>query len=79
MKLRKAMARPGPKKKNQKKILFNRRKKELARCRGNKQIHSTQKDAAKVSRAIFRKKGRMSKIYRCGTCKGYHLTKLISR
>jgi len=79
VRLRKAVARNGAKKKNKKKIEFKKRKKEMAKCRGNKQTYSTKKDAVKVSRAIFIKKGRMSMIYRCKSCQGFHLTKLISR
>ena len=79
VRLRKAVARNGAKKKNKKKIEFKKRNKEMAKCRGNKQTYSTKNDAVKVSRAIFMKKGRMSKIYRCKSCQDYHLTKLRSR
>jgi len=51
----------------------------MAKCRGNKQTYSTKNDAIKASRGIFIQKGRMSKIYRCRSCQGFHLTKLRSR
>ena len=79
VRLRKAVARPGTKKKNKKKNESKIKRKILAQCRGNKHIYPTKKDAGNASRGIFKKTGRMSKIYRCGTCKGYHLTKFISK
>ena len=79
MRLRKAVARPGTKKKNKKKNESKIKRNILAKCRGNKHIYPTKKDARNASRGIFKKTGRMSKIYRCGTCKGYHLTKLRSK
>ena len=77
--LRKAVARSGIKKKNKKKNESKIKRKILTQCRGNKQIYPTKKDAENASRGIFKNTGRMSKIYRCGTCKGYHLTKLRSK
>ena len=77
--LRRVKRKTGPKKKNRKKIEAKAKKKEMSKCRGNKQTYPKYADAAKASRGIFQKKGRMSKIYKCGTCKGYHLTKLRSK
>ena len=79
VRLRKAVAHPGTKKKDKKKKESKIKRKILAQCRGNKQIYPTKKDAENASRGIFKNTGRMSKIYRCGTCKGYHLTKLRSK
>jgi len=79
VRLRKAVARSGPKKKNRKKIESKKKRIILAQCRGNKQTYPTKKDAQISSRIIFKKTGRMNRIYRCETCKGFHLTKLISK
>ena len=77
--LRKVKRRTGPKKKNRKKIEAKAKKKEMRKCRGNKQTYPKRTDAVKARYGLFQKTGRMSKIYRCGTCNGYHLTKLRSK
>ena len=68
----------GPKKKNRKKIEAKARKKELKKCSRNKITYRYRSDAKKMSDKLLRDKGRISKIYRCKYCDGYHLTKLKS-
>jgi hypothetical protein len=75
----KTKRRSQPRKKNKKKIQRKIEKKASAKCKGNKITHKTHGQAAMVAKKLFAEKGRMSKIYRCGFCKGFHLTKSHSK
>ena len=77
--LRKVKRKTGTKNNNRKKIEAKAKKKKMSKFRGNKQPYQNIAEAVKARYGIFKKTGRMSKIYRCGTCKGYHLTKLRSK
>ena len=73
--LRKKKAKMQSKKKNKKKIERKQQKKKQRQCQGNKVTYRSKLYAKKAREKLLHKKGRGSRIYRCHTCKGYHLTK----
>ena len=73
--LRKKKPKMQPKKKNKKKIERKLQKKKRQQCQGNKVTYRSKYNAKKAREKLLLKKGRGSRIYRCHTCKGYHLTK----
>ena len=73
--LRKKKAKMQSKKKNKKKIERKKKKMNQRQCQGNKVTYRSKLHAKKVREGLLQKKGRGSRIYRCHTCKGYHLTK----
>ena len=50
-------------------------KRKKSTCSGNKDTFGSKRQAKAIAQRIQEKSGRMSKIYYCKTCKGYHLTK----
>ena len=48
-------------------------------CKQEKEIFPNKNMAGAAAKGLFRKRGRMSKIYYCHSCKGYHLTKHWSK
>ena len=53
-------------------------KRKKTECSGNKETISSKIQATRTVKKIQEKTGRLSRIYYCKTCSGYHLTKLKS-
>jgi len=68
-----------PRKKNRKKVQRKIEKKSSTKCKGEKKTYKTHKQAAAIAKKLYAEKGRMSEIYRCTSCEGFHLTKLRSK
>ena len=66
--LKKKKTRSSPTKEKRKKV-----KKD--KCSGNKKTYKSRSEASKARKGLQKEKGMMLRIYRCGTCSGFHLTK----
>jgi len=53
----------------------DKNKRKRAQCSGTKVTFARKSEARMAAKKIQDNTGRMSKIYRCKTCNGYHLTK----